>query len=492
MQIIDFENTYADRLPGFFVSGSPAEASSPVLLQFNRGLADELGLNTTELDSERLAGIFSGNELPAGTQPLAQAYAGHQFGHFVPQLGDGRALLLGEVVDRHGKRRDIALKGSGPTAFARGGDGNAAIGPVLREYSMGEAMHALGVPTTRALAAVGTGEVVRREQPLPGAVLTRVAASHIRVGTFQFFAARRRFDQVRMLADYVIERHDPHLADDSERYLLLLRSVAERQATLIAKWMLVGFIHGVMNTDNMAISGETIDYGPCAFVESYRPSAVFSSIDTVGRYALGNQPAIARWNLARLAETLLPLIDEHDLDRAESKAMEVINDFPSIYEMRWLSGVRAKLGLEAMAGNDEKDRSLAQDWLELLEQHHVDFTLGWRRLVDVVEGRPESLKALFPSPDAVDSWLERWRQRLDLQQSSEIATTMRAANPIYIPRNHLVEEALVAASDHADLAPFERLLDVITHPFEERAGLERYAQPAPREFTDCYKTFCGT
>ncbi len=485
-----WDNSYAERLPGFYVSCLPSPAPNPVLLSFNAPLAQELGLNAGSLDPQHAAQIFSGAKLPTGAQPLAQAYAGHQFGGFVPQLGDGRAVLLGEVVDCHGQRRDIALKGSGVTPFSRGGDGKAAVGPVLREYLIGEAMHALGIPTTRALAAVATGERVVRERPLPGAVLTRVAASHVRVGTFQYFAARRQHDRVRALADFVIERHDPNLSVEPDRYLLLLQSVAERQAALLAQWMLVGFIHGVMNTDNMTVSGETIDYGPCAFMESYSPSAVFSSIDSGGRYAFGNQPMIARWNLARFAETLLALIDDASPERAVAEATEVINGFIPRFETLWLSGARAKLGLTTDLEDD--DKLLVQDWLELLDRHDVDFTLGWRRLVDAAMGKPESLEALFPSPDLLRPWLERWRRRISLQSTSATAEAMRAVNPVYIPRNHLVEEALAAASDRNDLTLFERLLDATTSPYDERQGLENYAQPAPREFTTCYKTFCGT
>jgi len=487
-----WDNSYAERLPGFYVSCAPSVVPNPVLLRFNSPLAEELGLNAGKLDSGLAAQIFSGTELPAGAQPLAQAYAGHQFGSFVSQLGDGRALLLGEVIHCQGRRRDIALKGSGPTPFSRGGDGKAAVGSVLREYLIGEAMHALDIPTTRALAAVGTGEFVMRESPLPGAILTRVAASHIRVGTFEYFAARRQTDQVRALADYVIERHDPNLSGDADRYLLLLKAVAERQAALLAQWMLVGFIHGVMNTDNMAISGETIDYGPCAFMESCSPHAVFSSIDTGGRYAYGNQPMIARWNLARFAETLLSLFDDTARDRAVAEVTDVINGFIPRHEALWLSGAQAKLGLTIAPADGDGDSLLAQDWLELLEQHAVDFTLGWRRLADAADGNPELLEALFPSANALRPWLERWRRRLAQQPTSATAETMRAVNPIYIPRNHIVEEALAAAFDHADFTLFERLLDVIAQPYDERPGLEDYAQPAPREFTACYKTFCGT
>lgn len=487
-----FDCSYAEQLTDFYICCDPMVVSSPELLQFNRPLAEELGLPTNKLDPNRLAHIFSGQELLAGAQPLAQAYAGHQFGGFVPQLGDGRALLLGEVIDARGLRRDIALKGSGPTPFSRGGDGKAAVGPVLREYLIGEAMHALGIPTTRALAAVATGESVFRTRPLPGAVLTRVAASHLRVGTFEYFAAQKRFDQVRKLADYVIERHDPNLAKEADRYLLLLENVAKRQASLVSQWMQIGFIHGVMNTDNMAISGETIDYGPCAFMESYTPQAVFSSIDARGRYAYGNQPIIAGWNLARFAETLLPLIDESQPEVAVAKATDVIHGFQDQYESNWRSGMRAKLGLAGTTVDENEDDSLVEAWLELLEQHDVDFTLGFCRLSDAAAGSPELLEALFPSVETIQPWLERWRDRLGSHPSTATAEDMRSVNPIYIPRNHLVEAALDAASDRGDLTLFERLLDVIAHPYSERSGLEEFAKPAPREFTSCYKTFCGT
>jgi serine/tyrosine/threonine adenylyltransferase len=490
MKPIRFDNTYARELEGFYAPWPPDTVPAPLLLRLNVSLAEELGLDVGALDAGRTARVFSGNEPPAGATPIAQAYAGHQFGGFSPQLGDGRALVLGEVIDRHGHRRDIALKGSGRTPFSRGGDGKAAVGPVLREYLIGEAMHALGIPTTRALAAVGTGEIVARERPLPGAVLTRVAASHLRVGTFQFFAARGEHDKVRRLADYAIARHGPHLADGPDlppppdRYAALLRTVAERQASLLADWMLVGFIHGVMNTDNMSISGETIDYGPCAFMEGYDPQTVFSSIDTGGRYAYGNQPAIAQWNLARFAETLLPLM-------TKDQAMEVIAAFPSLYEDRWLVSIRAKLGL---AIPEAGDAALAKDWLTLLHTQQVDFTLAWRRLADLAGGQPEPLTALFEDTGALHVWLDRYQHRVDAEPGSAVtrAERMRRSSPIYIPRNHRVEEALTAASDHSDLGPFDRLLDVITHPFEERPDHEDYSAPAPLAVTACYQTFCGT
>jgi uncharacterized protein YdiU (UPF0061 family) len=490
-ELFRFDNTYARELTGCYAPVTPATVPAPELLRLNGTLAAELGLDVAALDPALGAAVFAGNVVPAGATPIAQAYAGHQFGGFTPQLGDGRAVLLGEVIDRHGRRRDIALKGSGRTPFSRGGDGKAAVGPVLREYLIGEAMHALGIPTTRALAAVRSGEVVWRDQPLPGALLTRVAASHIRVGTFQFFAARGAQDAVRALAEYVIARHDPDLRGDPDRYLHLLRRVAARQAALVARWMLVGFIHGVMNTDNMTVSGETIDYGPCAFMEAYDPRTVFSSIDAHGRYAYGNQPIIARWNLARLAETLLPLIDPTSTERAIARATEVIDEFPGEYLAHWLGGVRVKLGL---ATAEDDDAGLAADWLGLLEAHAVDFTLAWRRLADAAGGDEAALAALFPDPTAPASWLERWRRRAGREgvPAAERRAAMHRVSPLYIPRNHRVEDALAAASEQGDLAPFDALLDVVTHPFEERPGWESYAAPAPREVTARYKTFCGT
>ncbi|HZH05728.1 MAG TPA: YdiU family protein [Lautropia sp.] len=485
-----FDNSYARDLSGLAVPWQPAQVPAPSVLYFNRGLAEELGVDPGSL-LERAAEIFSGNEVPEGATPVAQAYAGHQFGHFSPSLGDGRALLLGEVIDRQGQRRDIAFKGSGRTSFSRGGDGKAAVGPVLREVILGEAMHALGIPTTRALAAVATGEPVFREDMLPGAVLTRVASSHLRVGTFQYFAARGQYDKLRQLADYAIARHDPDLADQSDRYIQLLRAVAGRQASLVALWMHVGFIHGVMNTDNMSISGETIDYGPCAFMEAYDPQAVFSSIDSQGRYAYANQPHIARWNLARLAEALLPLIDPDEPERAVPRAMEVLDAFPSQYETHWLAGAREKLGL---AQAEEGDDPLARDWLTLLESQAVDHTLAWRYLADAAEGQDLRLQALFSDPGPLTDWLARWRSRAASEASApaERAAGMRRRSPLYIARNHRVEEALAAASANGDLGPFNRLLDVLARPFDERPGLDDYVTPAAPEITSSYRTFCGT
>jgi uncharacterized protein YdiU (UPF0061 family) len=497
-----FDNTYARELPGFYTAWQPATVPAPRLLFLNDTLAAELGLETSSLRGAEGANLFAGNALPEGAEPIAQAYAGHQFGGFSPQLGDGRALLLGEVVDRAGQRRDIAFKGSGRTPFSRGGDGKAAVGPMLREVLIGEAMHALGIPTTRALAVAATGETVRRELPLPGAVLTRVAASHLRVGTFQYFLARGEVDRLGQLAEYTIARHDPALAGAPERHLALLQAVAQRQATLIAQWMNVGFIHGVMNTDNMTISGETIDYGPCAFMEAYDPQTVFSSIDHGGRYAYGNQPQIARWNLARLAETLLPLMaasdDEAAIQRAVAQATAVIDAFPGLHAAALLRGQRDKLGLfAASAADDAGDTSLVEDWLLLLQAQSVDFTLGWRRLADVAEGRETPLRALFADHEALQAWLTRWHGRCARDDAAGgpgaagRAARMRRASPWIIARNHRVEEALAAATD-GDLAPFERLLAALRQPFDEAAELAAYAEPTPAEAMAGYQTFCGT
>jgi serine/tyrosine/threonine adenylyltransferase len=507
MRFFDFDNTYARELPGFYVARNPDAVPSPRLLFLNLDLAAELGLDAEVLAGPDGAAVFSGNAVPDGAEPIAQAYAGHQFGGFSPQLGDGRALLLGEVIDRRGQRQDIAFKGSGRTPFARGGDGKAAVGPMLREAIVSEAMHALGIPTTRALAVVATGEPVFRDRTLPGAVLTRIAASHIRVGTFEFFAARRDRDRLQRLADYAIARHVPALVGTPDRYFGLLEAVARRQATLVAQWMKVGFIHGVMNTDNMTISGETIDYGPCAFLEAYDPATVFSSIDHGGRYSYGNQPLIARWNLARFAETLLPLVvdanDEPGVERAVVRAGEVIDAFPALFEAALRAGQRAKLGLRPAPPDDEHlDATLADDWLALLHRERVDFTLAWRRLAEAAAGDDEPLRALFADRQAPNAWLARWRARCarddamsgsgDPSAATARAGRIRAENPFVIPRNHRVEEALAAASDEGVLEPFERLLAAVRRPFEESAELAEYGQPAPASVTAGYRTFCGT
>jgi uncharacterized protein YdiU (UPF0061 family) len=495
MAPFSFDNTYARELPGLYTAWQPARVPAPRLLFLNQGLAGELGLDVPALAGESGAAFFAGNTLPAGAEPLAQAYAGHQFGGFSPQLGDGRALLVGELIDRQGRRRDIAFKGSGRTPYSRGGDGKAAVGPMLREVLIGEAMHALGIPTTRALAVAGTGESVLRDAAFPGAVLTRVAASHIRVGTFQYFAARGELDKLQQLADYTIARHDPALAGTPDRYAGLLRAVAQRQATLVAQWMNVGFIHGVMNTDNMTLSGETIDYGPCAFMEAYDPATVFSSIDHGGRYAYANQPLIARWNLARLAEALLPLMARGDEETAVQQAVAqvsaVIDEFPALYAAALLQGQRAKLGLQQAL---DEDTTLAEAWLALLQQHQVDFTLAWRRLADAAEGDANPLRALLAEPAALNPWLDRWLTRCAAEggEAAARAAGMRRVNPVIIPRNHRVEEALAAASEQDDLKPFEQLLAALRDPCAETAEHARYAQPAPLAVTAGYQTFCGT
>ena len=496
--VFSFDNTYARDLEGMYVSWKAAEVAEPKLIKLNHALAGELGLDAEALDSPEGAQIFSGKKLPEGTATIAQAYAGHQFGGFSPQLGDGRALLLGEVIDKNGRRRDIAFKGSGRTPFSRGGDGKAALGPVLREYIIGEAMHALGIPTTRALAAVTTGETVRRERNLPGAVLTRVASSHIRVGTFQFVTARGDDATLRKLADYVIVRHYPELKGQADPYLGLLRAVCERQAELIARWMNVGFIHGVMNTDNMTLSGETIDYGPCAFMDHYNPATVFSSIDEQGRYAYANQPPIANWNLARLAEALLPLLaaeQNDDQELAVQRAMEILEAFQARYEHYWLRGMRFKLGLTR---DEAQDLVLAQDFLKSMEGQSVDFTKAFRCLADAAEAVDASregwLRKLYDDDVALNAWLPRWRARLNAEAvaPAQRAQAMRAVNPVYIPRNHRVEEALAAAVDLGDYAPFEKLLTVLQRPFEEKIEFAAYAEPAPAEESAGYQTFCGT
>jgi serine/tyrosine/threonine adenylyltransferase len=483
--IFAFDNTYARELEGYYVAWKPTPAPAPQLVKLNRELAGELGVDADALALPEGVAILAGNAVPPGTTPIAQAYAGHQFGQFSPQLGDGRALLLGEVIDRQGQRRDIAFKGSGRTPFSRRGDGKCALGAALREYLVGEAMAALGIPTTRTLAVVLTGETIRREQPLPGAVLTRVAASHLRVGTFEFFAAHKGPAAVRQLADYAIRRHYPELAAADRPYLELLRAVAARQAELIARWLGVGFIHGVMNTDNMTISGETIDYGPCAFMEAYHPLTVFSSIDTGGRYAYGQQADIASWNLTRFAETLLPLIDA-DTDRAVAAATGVLEGFIEYHAACWLGVLRAKLGLSAVPEQEASDRALAKDFLSLLQRGRIDFTNGFRALNDLASGQSGSPAELFPSADFA-AWQQRWQARRPANTAA-----MRTANPCYIPRNHRVEAVLEAAVENGDLQPFERLLDVLARPFDARPEDAEFAEPAPPEVTACYQTFCGT
>ena len=485
-----FDNSYAGLPQRFFAAQMPTAVAEPWLIKLNEPLAAELGLDVEALRRDGAA-IFSGNLVPEGAQPLAMAYAGHQFGGFSPQLGDGRAILLGEVIDRSGRRFDIQLKGAGPTPFSRRGDGRAALGPVLREYIISEAMFALGIPATRALAAVTTGEPVYREEVLPGAVFTRVAASHIRVGTFQFFAARGDTDGVRALADYVIDRHYPTLKEADNPYLALFESVSERQAALIARWLHVGFIHGVMNTDNMTISGETIDFGPCAFMDAYDPATVFSSIDQHGRYAYANQPAIGQWNLARLGETLLPLIDA-ELDGAVDKANVVIRAYGERFQAHWLTGMRKKIGL---AGEEDGDLDLVQALLSLMQAQGADFTLTFRRLSGLAgdEAAEPAFAASFREAEAGRPWLTRWRERLsrDPQTASERATAMRGVNPAFIPRNHRVEQAIEAAVENGDFSLFEALLTVLARPYDDQPDLAGYSEP-PKPHERVLATFCGT
>ena len=487
----DFDNSYARELEGFYVPWKGAEVPAPAMLRFNAGLAAELGLDARALDSGVGAAVLAGALAADGSEPLAMAYAGHQFGGFSPQLGDGRALLIGEVLDRHGRRRDIHLKGSGRTPFSRGGDGKAVLGPVLREYLVGEAMHALGIPTTRALAAVTTGERIDRDGPKPGAVLARVAASHLRVGTFQFFAARGETDKVRQLADYAIARHYPELTDDAERYLGLLERVCDAQAELIARWMLVGFVHGVMNTDNTSISGETIDFGPCAFLDEYSPTKRFSSIDHRGRYAFGNQPRVAVWNLARLAEALLPLIAE-DEETAAREAMERLDTFGARFSAALARVHRAKLGLTT---EEEGDVALVDDLLTRMADHAVDFTLLFRRLAASAEDAAADARteALFAEPGAFREWAERWRQRLSQEDVTPAARAraMRLASPAFIPRNHRVEAMIQAAVQRDDLAPFEELGEVLRRPYDDQPERVHYADP-PLPEERVTETFCGT
>lgn len=480
------DGSYARELPELSLAWEAATVPAPTLLAVNEPLARDLGADPQALRTPAGLALLLGQDVP-GT--VAQAYAGHQFGGFSPRLGDGRALLLGELLDGDGRRRDVHLKGSGRTPFARGGDGKAAVGPMLREYVVSEAMHALGIPTTRALAVVATGETVMRETPLPGAVLARVAASHLRVGTFQYAAVHLGPEVVRRLADYAIARHHPDVAEAGEPYLALLERVTQLQAELVARWMLVGFIHGVMNTDNMTISGETIDYGPCAFMDAYDPATVFSSIDHGGRYAYGNQPAIAQWNLARLAEALLPLIDA-DSDAAIERATQVLRGFTDHHDRAWRAGMEAKLGL---VETPPDDGALLHDLLDLMRQHGVDWTSFLRGLSSVLRGDPAPARDQFVDRAAFDAWAARWRAELAAQgrEDAEAATAMDEVNPVYVPRNERVEEALAAATA-GDLGPFERLVDVVTRPFDERPGLEAYAEPADVGFSGSYRTFCGT
>ncbi len=503
-----FDNTYARELEGYYEPWQPAASPDPTLVALNDALAGELALDPSWLRSDDGLAVLVGNTVPDGAEPIAQAYSGHQFGYLSPMLGDGRAVLLGELIDGNGNRRDISFKGSGRTPFSRGGDGKAVLGPVLREYVVGEAMHALGIPTTRALAAVTTGETVLREQGmLPGAILTRVASSHLRVGTFEMANHHGSPEHVRKLADYAIARHYPEL--DAGDHAGFLSAVVTRQAELIAAWMSIGFIHGVMNSDNMTISGETIDYGPCAFMDAYDDQRVFSSIDTGGRYRYANQPPIAVWNLSLLAETLVPLIADNTvvddgrrpaetsqdedvrkqaIDDAIADATRRVEAFAPQCSDAYLRRFRAKLGLQ---GKDAADQQLVDELLSIMKLNQADFTGTFRRLAKVLGGEADAVRERITDVTTYDAWQAKWLDRLGEQDHATTAKQMDAVNPVYIPRNHLVEQALQAAVD-GELGPFEQLLDAVTDPFTERPGLERYAEPAPDGFTDRYVTFCGT
>ena len=485
----DFQNTYADNLNGLYKECIADPVPSPKMLLFNYDLAEELELDPFIFSSDYGLSIFSGNKIPEGSTPIAQAYAGHQFGNFNPYLGDGRALLLGEIVDIHKQLKDIQLKGSGITPFSRRGDGKSALGPVLREYLISESMHAMGIPTTRSLAAIDSGENVLRETSLPGGILTRVASSHIRIGTFEYASKLEDKDQIKKLADYSIARHYPDTAKVENSYLAFFAGICNEQASLIANWMSVGFIHGVMNTDNMTISGETIDYGPCAFMDEYHPATVFSSIDKQGRYAYANQPAILTWNLTRLAETLIPLV--HDEKEESIKLLtEVLQLIKPVYENFWLMNMRSKIGLSK---EDPKDYELINNFLEIMKDERADFTLAFRSLSKALTGDMAVARNLFNNSKKFDVWFMHWQERVSQENvpDEDIVSAMNKINPIYIPRNHKVEEALFSAVHKNDMEPFSNLLSVLINPYEENEGNESYALPSPNPEIP-FKTFCGT
>lgn len=491
MSQIAFDNTFANLPPAFYSEQHPTAVQEPRGIATNGALAQKLGIDPGWLGSSDGISVIAGNSIPEGAAPIATVYAGHQFGGFNPQLGDGRAVLLGEVCDAQGTRFDLQLKGAGPTPYSRGGDGRSPLGPVLREYVISEAMHTLGVPTTRALAAVMTGELVYREEALPGAVLARVASSHIRVGTFEFFAARKDVESLRVLADYVTERHYPASSTAENAYEALLINVIQAQAQLIARWQLLGFIHGVMNTDNMLICGETVDYGPCAFMDNFNPNQVYSSIDHQGRYAYSNQPSIAHWNLSRLAQALIPLLDP-DTDRAVSIAQAAIDTFPNRFLDAHSQGMAAKLGLPAL---EEEDAPLVESLWDIMAEENLDFTLTFRRLTELAGGPlpGDSVAELITLPQRLEPWLEQWQTRLARQPggNSSLLEQMLVANPVFIPRNHLLEEVIAKGSYEDDLQPFHALVDVLANPFEYRADCSRFATgPKPQEVVK--QTFCGT
>ncbi|MGI4851100.1 MAG: protein adenylyltransferase SelO [Janthinobacterium lividum] len=487
---INFDNSYAQLPERFYERIHPTPVKAPHLIALNKALLNDLGINLEALDEAEIAAVFSGNVIPEGADPIALAYAGHQFGHFVPQLGDGRAILLGEIIDTFGNRCDLQLKGSGQTRFSRRGDGRASLGPVMREYIISEAMHALGISTTRSLAMVKTDDWVIRETMLPEAILTRVAASHVRVGTFEFFAARHDVEALKILADYAILRHYPDIQTAVNPYQTFLQSVLERQATLMAKWMSVGFVHGVMNTDNTSISGETIDYGPCAFMESYDPETVFSSIDRHGRYAYGNQSHIAQWNMNSLATCLLPLLDQ-DQKKAVIIAEDIIGSFPSLFKDIWHNLMKAKIGL-TQAHQD--DFSLIEQLLTLMKKYHADFTLSFRYLAEAIKASNDyNFKALFSNGSEIDQWLQSWRRRLSQETKSllNIAQDMNTLNPAFIPRNHRIEQAIRAATTQNDFSKMEQLNLFLSQPYQDQPDHVDYMNPAtPAERV--YQTFCGT
>lgn len=489
---IAFDNSYV-RLPNRFYSRqAPEPVTTPGPIRVNQELAAALGIDVEWLNSTTGTAMVAGNVIPAGAEPIATVYAGHQFGGFNPQLGDGRAVLLGEIVAPDGNRFDLQLKGSGPTPYSRGGDGRSPIGPVLREYILCEAMHRLGVPTTRALAAATTGDTVARERFLPGAVLARVASSHIRIGTFEYHAARKDTEALQVLADHMIERHYPQARDSENPVLALLEGAISRQAQLIAQWQLLGFIHGVMNTDNMLICGETIDYGPCAFMDGFNPEQVYSSIDHNGRYAYRSQPGIAHWNLSCLAQALLPVLDD-DPEQAIAQAQKAVDAFPGQFLLANTQGMARKLGVEDIG---EQDTALVEDLWQLMAEHGLDFTLTFRRLADLAHDSDDaagSVSALFEFPDALQPWLERWRSRLDQDAlpGAERQARMYRANPVFIPRNHLVEAAISAATDNGDLSVFQQLMEVLDSPYHFRTEFAAFAVP-PKPEQVVQQTFCGT
>jgi len=490
--LFSFDNSYA-RLPErFFQRILPVPVEKPKLVDFNQILFEELGLYAQNYLGTTGAEIFAGNLIPSGAEPIALAYAGHQFGNFVPQLGDGRAILLGEIIDKKNKRWDIQLKGSGQTSFSRSGDGRAALGPVMREYILSEALNALGISTNRTLAFVTTGESVSREIVLPGAILTRLASSHVRVGTFQFFLVRNDLEALKLLAEYVIDRLYPGARDASNPYLGLFKCVCDSQASLVASWMQIGFIHGVMNTDNMAISGETLDYGPCAFLDNYDVNAVYSSIDSFGRYAFGNQASIAQWNLARFAECLLPLFD-HDKVKGFSALTEALEHFSEQFEEYWVSGMCKKIGLTKSIKIG--DKGLIEQLLSIMQEYQADYTLVFRKLSDVLD--PDSdiniLSSMFSGNVEISNWVKKWRLRLAKEPDDliQIGSKMRETNPLFIPRNHLVERAIKVAMENDDFSEMKRLCKILIHPYREQPEFGSYMQP-PKPEEKVFQTFCGT